>query len=173
MRIGFFVIVVSVLLAAISSCNTSGCLDNQSSIPLAGFYASGTDKGINIGSVMQIHGVGAPGDSLLSPSTSSASNIYLPMRNAYPSVSWCLHYIQENISDPAFNDTVTFDYTSHPYFASQECGAMYIYKIKRVEYTRHLIDSVVVVDSTITNTDIERLRFYFRTSATDENTSEE
>lgn len=95
------------------------------------------------------------------------------MRNAYPSVSWCLHYIQENISDLAFNDTVTFDYTSHPYFASQECGAMYIYKIKRVEYTRHLIDSVVVVDSTITNTDIERLRFYFRTGATDENTSEE
>lgn len=50
---------------------------------------------------------------------------------------------------------------------------MYIYKIKRVEHTTHLLDSVVVVDSTITNTDIERLRFYFRTAESDENNPEQ
>lgn len=173
MRAGFFAILLSVLLTLALSCNTSGCLDNQSAIPLAGFYSSGSGRGISIGSVMQIHGVGAPGDSLLSASSASASSIYLPMRSAYSSVSWCLHYTQSDLADPAFNDTVTFEYTSHPYFASQECGAMYIYKIERVKHTTHLVDSVVVVDSTITNTDIERLRFYFRTAETDENPPEE
>lgn len=173
MRSVFFAILLSVLFPIFYSCNTSGCLDNQSSIPLAGFYASGTDNGIGINSVMQIHGVGAPDDSLLSPSSASASRIYLPMRSSFTSVSWCMHYIQSDLDNPAFNDTVTFDYTSQLYFASQECGAMYVYKIKRVEHTTHLLDSVVVVDSTITNTDIERLRFYFRTAESDVNTPEQ
>lgn len=84
-----------------------------------------------------------------------------------------MHYIQPDLDNPAFNDTVSFEYTSQPFFASQECGAMYIYKIKRVEHTTHLLDSVVVVDSTITNTDIERLRFYFRTAESDENNPEQ
>ena len=40
---------------------------------------------------------------------------------------------------------------------------MYFYTIKKVEYTRHIIDSVGISDSLVKNTDIERIKIYFRT----------
>lgn len=40
---------------------------------------------------------------------------------------------------------------------------MYRYSIEKLNYTTHLIDSVGLVDSLITNADIETIRIYFRT----------
>ena len=59
---------------------------------------------------------------------------------------------------------LTFDYSASPYFASEECGALYYYHIRRLKHTTHLIDSIVITDSLITNADLERIRIYFRTS---------
>ncbi|MDE6853889.1 MAG: hypothetical protein K2J38_02420 [Muribaculaceae bacterium] len=159
------------LLAAAASCNTDGCLDNQSSIPLAGFYSSETSASISL-NILQVHGVGAPGDSVLLRPGTAVSSVYLPMRSTHSSVQWCFHYEQGDLADPAYNDTITFDYTSRPYFASEECGAMYEYTIDRTTVTNHLIDSVVVTEPVITNTDVERIRIYFRTdnSGGDDNT---
>ncbi len=155
-----FICLTALLVAA---CNTSGCLDNQSAIPLAGFYDSATGKSIAL-SALDVSGVGAPNDSLLLASGTSASQLYLPMRSTKQSTAWCFHYTQEGLDDPANNDTIVFDYTSEPFFASEECGAMYYYNITRMSYTTHLIDSVVITDSLITNVDIERISIYFRTA---------
>ncbi len=67
-----------------------------------------------------------------------------------------------------FNDTITFDYQSLPYFASEECGAMYRYTINKVSYTTHLIDSVVMLDTLITNSLIPTVRIYYQTQTTGE-----
>lgn len=151
----------------IAGCNTGGCYDNQSAIPLATFYSSETGKKVSL-SILEISGVDAPNDSLLTTEGSPISEVYLPMRSTKTSTSWCLHYTQDNISDPSFNDTVSFFYSSEPYFASSECGAMYNYRILRVENTFHLLDSVVVTDSLITNIDISTINFYFRTAPAEE-----
>lgn len=45
---------------------------------------------------------------------------------------------------------------------------MYHYLITSFTYTRHLIDSVAVTDSLITNIDIESIQIFFRTSDPDE-----
>ena len=165
---------ISLLLALVLApgCNTTGRLDNQSSIPLAGCYSSSTGSQFAFSSAMQIHGVGAPNDSVLSPSTDAAYRVYLPMRSSADNVSWCLHYTQEGLDDDLFNDTITFVYTSIPYFASEECGAMYQYRIDECRYTTHLLDSVIVSDSLITNLDLERIKIYFRTQEPDEDTPE-
>jgi lipoprotein len=165
---------ISLLLALVLSqgCNTTGCLDNQSSIPLAGCYSSANGSQFAFSSVMRIHGVGAPGDSALSASSGASYRVYLPMRSTADNVSWCLHYTQENLDDDIFNDTITFVYTSIPYFASEECGAMYQYRIDECRYTTHLLDSVVVTDSLITNVDLERIKIYFRTQESGDDTPE-
>ena len=62
-------------------------------------------------------------------------------------------------------DIITFHYTALPYFASDECGAMYYYRIDRTEWTSRLIDSVAVIDPLISNVERERIRIYFRTTA--------
>lgn len=157
------VILTLALLLATAACNTSGCLDNQSAIPLAGFRSGTTGSDISVPG-LRISGVGAPADSALTDGKSAISQVYLPMRSTQSTTAWCFHYTQEGLDDPALNDTVAFGYESIPYFASEECGAMYSYLITDVRTTTHLIDSVVVADSLITNADLKRIYIYFRTA---------
>lgn len=154
-------------MIGLTGCNSSGCINNQNSIPLAGFYSFTSLTGISVPN-LTVGGVGAPGDSLIL-NNSSASSVYLPFRSQQPETSFFFHYNQEGINDDAFNDTLTFTYSSIPYFASEECGAMFRYIITSYTYTKHLIDSVGLVDSVITNVDRERIRIYFRTATEEEN----
>lgn len=157
---------VAVLLSVMGGCSTDGCLNNQNSLPLAGFYSSSTGLPISIDSV-DIGGVGAPHDSLLHSTGTPAGEIYLPFRSASNLTSFYFHYTQSNISSDEFNDTVTFRYDSEPFFASEECGAMYRFRITDVTYTRHLIDSVGITDSLVTNVDLQRIKIFLRTSSDD------
>ena len=145
------------------SCNTSGCTDLRSAIPLAEFYSSAADKQISLDS-LQISGIGAPGDSVMLAAGTAAQEVYLPMRSQQTSTSWCISYKWEALDNPEWNDTLTFRYHAEPYFASSECGAMYIYHLEGLDYTTHLIDSIAVLDSVITNIDAAQLRIYFNTA---------
>ena len=155
--------VALVLAAGVASCNTSGCLDNGSAIPLAGFYSSATAEGISVDSIA-IVGLGASGDSAVVRPGSAHSSVYLPMNPAAQSTSWIISYRQKSLDFPEFNDTLTFTYESVPYFASEECGAMYCYDVTQVECTGHLIDSVRMTSRLITNADIETIKIFFRTA---------
>lgn len=142
-------------------CNTAGCTDNQNSLPLAGFYLADTGEPIAVDS-LAVWGVGAPGDSMICNPSMQLQQIYLPLRSSSTETSYCFHYANKALEDPAFNDTVTFRYTSRPYFASEECGAMYRYTITEVAHTSHIIQAVEILDSLITNTDRERIKIWFR-----------
>lgn len=152
---------VVMAIAMLPGCNSSGCTDNKSSIPLAGFYSYETLAAISVNKI-SIGGVDAPDDSLI-VNNSSASEVYLPFRAEYDETRFYIHYHQRGIDDPAYNDTLTFRYDRVPYFASEECGAMYKYEITDFTSTYHLIDSVALLDVVITNADREKIRIYFRT----------
>ncbi len=151
---------------AFTACNTTGCLDNRSSIPIIQFYSSNEDVAISVDSIA-IGGVGAPGDSLIVSPTTGTKEVYLPLRSFENSTSFFIAYCWKGMND-TFNDTITFDYQSLPYFASEECGAMYLYTINKVSYTTHLIDSVVMLDTLITNSLIPTVRIYYQTQTTGE-----
>lgn len=157
-------IVIAIGLSALTySCNSSGCIENQSSIPLAGFYANTTLQKIAVDSI-SIGGVGAPNDSMIIENGQGVSQVYLPFRSSKTTTGFFIRYEQETFRNDAFNDTITFEYKSIPYFVSEECGAMYYYSISGFKYTRHLIDSISIIDTLITNTDIERIKIFFRTA---------
>lgn len=155
---------IAALASLASACNTNGCLDNQSALPLAGMYSAATGNPISINNI-EISGIGAPGDSVLLDKGTSVSEIYLPMRTTQQQTSWRIRYFQESLE--GIEDTLTFDYESEPYFVSEECGAMYFYRIKNYTYTNNVIDSVAVTDSLITNVERIRIEIYFRTSTPD------
>ncbi len=148
--------------AAMAGCNSTGCLDNGSSIPLAGFYSSATYQQVALDS-LEIYGIGAPNDSLLM-GHGSHSQVYLPMNPAADMVEWQIKYMYKELADAGVTDDILIYYRAFPYFASEACGAMYAYRITGVDYTRNLIDSIGLTDSLITNTDIERIKIFFRTS---------
>lgn len=149
------------IVVALTSCNTTGCLDNRSSIPLADFYSSTTNKSIATDSI-EVGGVGAPGDSLLIGVGDRASQVYLPLRSDASMTAFYIAYKWKGMT-PAHNDTLKIYYTSYPYFASEECGAMYRYRITAIEHTSVLLDSVAVLDSLVTNLEVSMMRLYFPT----------
>ena len=159
------------LLAGFLSCSNDGCLDNKSALPKAALYSSTTGQPITLNNI-SISGVGAPGDSVLVPVGEAVSEVYLPMRSTESSTSWSFGYTGEGLEDMDLTDVVTFDYESQPYFASDECGAIYRYLITRCDWTEHLIDSVVITDSLITNVDMVRIKIYFRTAEEPEESEE-
>lgn len=152
---------------AVAACSSTACYENQSSIPVAEFRDKATGKAASVTGV-QVYGLGAPNDSLLYRGAST-SQIYLPMRSSADNVSWCFHYTQEGLDSVIYNDTITFGYGSRPWFASEECGAMYVYDIKSLAYTRNVIDSVAILDSLVTNIDEPRIAIFFRTPEEEEN----
>lgn len=170
--LNIFVVLLPVLASLLWGCSTDGCLNNQNSLPLAGFYSSVTGDPVSVDSV-DIGGVDAPGDSLLHSTGTAISEVYLPFRSSKNFTSFYFHYTQQSISSEEFNDTVSFTYSSEPYFASEECGAMYRFRIDKVEYTTHIIDSVAVTDSLITNVDLQRIKIFMRTTSEDESDSGE
>lgn len=155
------VIAMVASVVALSGCNTSGCTDNQSALPLAGYYSSATGQAISVAD-FDIAGVGAPGDSLLYLAGVARSEVYLPFRSDAASTSYLFTYYAD--ATTTVTDRITFTYTSEPYFASEECGAMYYYRITGLTYTRNIIDSIGIVDSLITNANSQRIHIYFRTS---------
>lgn len=162
-RLIYSLIAAATVAALLQGCNTSGCTDNQSSIPLAGFYSATDGAAVTLDS-LAIYGIGAPGDSLLLAPTEAAHLVYLPLRVDQADTRYVFRYHLGEASDPALNDTLTFVYTSAPYFVSEECGASYRFQIQAFEYTRHLIDSISLLDTEVTNIDRERLKIYFHVS---------
>lgn len=158
---GKILTIIAVLLMLLAAaCNTSGCLDNGSAIPRAGFYASADGSAATLDS-LEIGGVDAPADSLVLKAGTAASEVYLPMPPQSTSVQWAIAYRYRRLDSPALNDTISMTYESIPYFASEECGAMYVYRLTGLRHTSHLIDSITVADSLITNVDRTSLQIYF------------
>lgn len=159
---------ITVLLLAgqtwmLTSCSNVGCTENRNSLPLAGFYSMRTGEAITPDS-LEIGGVGAPSDSLLLDESSRVQQLYLPFRSTKPQTVFYIRYKAKDLDFPWLVDTLKFDYESLPYFASEDCGAMYHYHITKFSFTTHLIDSAAVTDSLITNVDRETIRIFFRTA---------
>ncbi len=160
LHILFFSILAAIM--SLISCNTSGCLENRSSIPLAEFYSSEDNSALIIDSVA-IGGIDAPNDSLLLKVGVKASSIYLPLRSTANNVKYFIAYRWTGCPED-YIDTLDFTYTSIPYFASEECGAMYRYRITKFSYTKHLIDSIAIIDSLVTNANVAMMKIYYPTS---------
>lgn len=147
-------------LSALVGCSSGGCTENQTCVPRAGFYSYNTGNKITVDS-LEIGGVGAPGDSLLV--SGNAGQTLLPLRANYPSASFFIRYTAHDLAFFDIVDTIFIDYTTIPYFADEDCGAMYRYTINRLTHTSELIDSVALVDSIVTNVDLEQIQIFFRT----------
>ena len=145
-------------MALATACSDDSCQDNGSSLPLATCYVGGSQTSV---SGLTIMGVGVPGDSLLADSA-SLSEVYLPLRVNATTTSYAItRWAYRDTALACFHDTITFDYQPIEFFHSVECGAMFNFDIKRVDYTTHAIDSVVMLTSLVTNTRTPSLRIHF------------
>ena len=147
-----------VLFLGLVACNDNSCYDNGSSLPLAALYMGNSQQNISGLSVM---GIGVPGDSLLVNAT-AVNEVYLPLRANTTTTSFALwHTVRIDTVNVVVRDTLTIDYKAIPYFESAECGAMFNFDIQEVSHTIHGIDSVIVLNTLITNSRTPSMRIYF------------
>lgn len=142
-----------------ASCNTSGCTELRSATPRADFYSS-SGSAISLDSI-SITGVGVKGDSTLVHAGQRVSQVYLPMPPVTDTVRWEIRYEWKVLSEFDITDIIEIVYERQPWFAGEECGAMYRYLIQNVSFTTNAIDSVVVVNPLVTNVDRPTLNIYF------------
>lgn len=136
----------------LASCSGDGCINNRNSIPLAGFYSLPDEQQVTV-SRMPIYGLGAPNDSSLLDTATNSQQVYLPLRASQTQTSFVF-------DGGTIFDTLTINYESYPYYDGEDCGAMWRYLIHDVQYTRNMIDSVLVTDPLITNIERERLMIF-------------
>lgn len=146
------------VMLLLTACNDGSCYDNGNSLPLMRFYMKGSNTNVTVSGV-SLRGVGAPGDSVY-VSNQAISEAYLPLRATKTSTQWVIS-VNTNVN-VVVSDTLTIDYTSSPYFASAECGAMYKFNINGVAATHNIIDSIALVQPVVTNVNVESLRVYFK-----------
>ena len=149
-------------LPLFSSCNTGGCVDMRSSTPRADFYSASTRTKITVDS-LQITGIGARGDSVLYADNQRLTQVYLPMPPEVDQVSWRIAYMQSELAQVGIADTLSYSFERYPWFAGEDCGAMFRYRITEMHYTTNIIDSVALVDSLVVNVDTPVFNIYFRT----------
>jgi len=154
------------LLTAFSfgGCSTDECYDNKNALPYAGFYGriDSVMKSVTVDS-LEVYGVGAPGDSVLSNGDKAESSLYLPFRIDSDTTVYVFRVLKEPLKSLGIADTVTFIYDREARFVSSACGASYLFRMRDIRWSGVLIDSVVCPDMEISNADKENLRIYFHT----------
>ena len=153
-----------VLSAVMAGCSTGACYDNQNSLPKAGFYSASTGNAVSVSGI-SVGGVGAPNDSLLCGPSETVTEVYLPFRPDEKSTSF-------TFKSGLFAALVTFTYETTPYFASADCGAVWRFRIRSVNWSGTLIDSIAVVDSVITNVDAMQLKIFLNDSGPEDEETE-
>lgn len=151
-----------------TACSTEECYDNKNTLPQAGFYMvdDGSISQVSV-SGMEVYGIGAPGDSVLSTGSSSVSELYLPLRIDSDMTSYVFKFYLDRSQEPPItvSDTVKFSYSAAPRFVSAACGVSYVYDIEDIRNTGHMIDSVVCVTPQVTNAAVENFRIYIHYEA--------
>lgn len=157
-RILFYIaICVATMFAA--GCSDD-CIENRNALPLAGFYYADKPTEVVTLDSLEVYGVGAPEDSILSRARVVKSQLYLPFRID----SDVTQYVFEDKHKRAEGkkDVVTFRYARTPRFVSAGCGVSYYFSIESITTQGVLIDSVVCPQGYIDNANIENLKIFFK-----------
>lgn len=158
------IITLFALLLTLAACSDE-CTDNKNALPLAGFYSVSAPQTQVYLQGVEVYGIGAPGDSIISEGAVSKDMVYLPFRIDSDTTAYAFRYSEAEGS--LLPDTITFIYTRQPRFASAACGVSYLFEMRDIKYTRHLIDSVACPKGYIDNANIENLEIFFRVSPID------
>jgi len=143
------ILLISVFLWACTEEET--CRESTDAYLQAAFYKAGTTNTFQV-DTLTIKGLGM--DSLLYNRKIKVSSIALPLNQNKSITSFV--FKSNNIQD-----TVTVIHSNTEYFLSFACGCMTTHKIDTVITTRNFINSVVIKQYDITNSDVKHLQIYF------------
>ncbi|MBW6502432.1 MAG: hypothetical protein K0B05_13660 [Bacteroidales bacterium] len=134
------------------SCAPEACFEETVSYVKASFYVNETGK-YQAPDTLTLYGTG-----------NEESKIYYRNRNIQPAL------FPLNAGTPASSfviiingiaDTIGFTYTSYPQMISKECGYTFNHDIDSYTSTKHIIDTVIIRNRSITTVNEENIRIFY------------
>lgn len=149
---GIFYPIVAATWLTLFSCAPEACFEETSSFVKASFYFNETGK-YQAPDTLTLYGIG-----------NEESNIYYRNRNVQPALFpldaetlACSFVIIIN----GIADTIRFTYTSYPQMISKECGYTFSHILDSYTSTKHIIDTVIIRNRSITTVNEENIRIFY------------
>ena len=140
-----FLFVVVVWLTA---CSTIDCpVENTVAVQYEIRDKAGNE--LSITDSLSIVSTRQDGDYVVLNRLSDKSSFSIPISYAYPED--VLYFCFKNLdNDSIVVDTVCIEKDDFPHFESVDCNASFFHEITNVQYTRHYIDSLVLLNKSVT-----------------------
>lgn len=141
-----------VLITAINSCTSKACLEDTIPEVTTNIYLSSTGK-INSCDSIIVTAKSSARDTIITVEKSvSVFTFTLDPSNTQSTLLFKLNNV---------TDTVVITYTSSPYYISSACGYTFCQKISGITCTDNIIDSLTIVNKSITIDGKSNLRLYY------------
>jgi hypothetical protein len=145
-------IVLPVIVLLLISCNQGSCFEETESYLKATFYNS-TSKKIAAPGKLTVSGLNDT--TKIYNKAINVSHADLPLNASEPSCTFLV--IIDGVTD-----TVEFKYDTYPHLISKECGYTYYHTLDSASRpTFHAIDSIKLINKTVTNLNVENIRIYY------------
>ena len=140
-----FLFVVVVWLTA---CSTIDC-PVENTVAVQYEIRDKAGKELSITDSLSIVSIRQDGDYVVLNRLSNKSSFSIPISYAYPED--LLYFCFKNLeNDSIVVDTVCMKKDDFPHFESVDCNASFFHEITNVQYTRHYIDSLVLLNKSVT-----------------------
>jgi hypothetical protein len=154
LSVSSLIYILPILLLIADSCSDGSCIDETESLLKANLYLYGSST-LKAPDSLTVYALNKVSEKVYSKAT-NVTTALIPLNSA---ANESVFIIRIN----GINDTVKFRYTSYPHLISKECGYTYYHDLENnsQEFTKHIIDSIEIKNSTITTLKVENIRIFY------------
>jgi hypothetical protein len=134
------------------SCSPQSCFEETNAFVKASFHSTAAGKAQSPDS-LTLYGVGLSTDKIYNKA-GGVRPALIPLNSSSEN---CSFVIRIN----GISDTLTFSYTSYPHLISKECGYTFYHKIDTPVFTKHIIDKIIILKTSITTINEENIHIYY------------
>lgn len=123
------------------------------------FLDSKTHAAVTLTNGATVTGIVETGDSLDIDTVFNQAQNYMSVPLSYtPRTTYVIHYTE------TMRDTIVLTHKNIPFVDDVECPAMMFYEVESLRYTTNALDSVTLVNPTITNEERINFNIFYRAS---------
>lgn len=134
------------------SCSEGACFEETEAYLKGSFYRRPPLK-LTAPDSLTLYGSDRPGQTIYKRK-SGVQPALIPLNSAAETSEFVMKI-------NGISDTLEVRYTTFPALISKECGYTFFHDIDTIIYSTHIIDSIKISKSRITNLDEENIRIYY------------
>lgn len=144
------------LCAVITACSESDCSIGGRPAARFNFLDTESLEQVSLFDSLTITSLGT--DSVLLNKGKALKYVALPLSYVATETTYILQYTETE------HDTIWLEHENTPHFISMDCGVDMFYTIKNIRYTTWVLDSIVIRNADINDTEKENFQILYTTT---------